>query len=486
MRRAPSKDGLQRTPSKPLFTTDVDTPTRTQRVSTAPSLAPNLAPTNLAPPTLGNPSYPAPTLLSTPPPVAVPPPAATACLFELSVQTQWGDTAVLVGSVPALGEWQPDRGVRLSTDKDCYPTWKAQLLVPGGVESVEYKIVILRADGQVDWEPLTRNRELRLRAGSAVRVRSAWNAPSADETWSASARLTTPVPPDAPAAASHAAALPFAAAKPPPPSAVGGAGLPHVPLTPPTYTAGTTSGMWPASACMGALEPPQASMAAPSPLAVPPTPLAAPMPAMCTTSAASEPLASPRRMHPPIAAAPKPNASFSLPQNKVLAACPTQHPAFDPQHARDLFARGTREGCAAAAQPSPSPMGMAPHHQATQQQHHHAPPVPNMPLALPSAPVPAAAASHVLPLAGHSARPVQPGEVPSGGGQHVAILRGAPLEVIRSQDMSWPPSLPNSLRGSDGSLTDRSQSEASWTASQEGAGSEGRSRKPSREPADIM
>lgn len=63
--------------------------------------------------------------------------------------TQFGDTLVLVGDVEALGAWDPSRGLRLSGDE--WPTWKQTVELPAGAR-VEYKLVIVRADGRVDWE----------------------------------------------------------------------------------------------------------------------------------------------------------------------------------------------------------------------------------------------------------------------------------------------------------------------------------------------
>lgn len=65
-------------------------------------------------------------------------------------QTRWGDALVLVGDHPELGQWNPHQGVRLSGHD--WPTWRASVELPIGAE-LEYKLVLLSADGRVEWEP---------------------------------------------------------------------------------------------------------------------------------------------------------------------------------------------------------------------------------------------------------------------------------------------------------------------------------------------
>ena len=129
----------------------------------------------------------------------------TCAVFDVRVETQWGDTAVLVGSVPALGSWQPERGLRLATDEDCYPIWKGKLASLGYTNGiVEYKVVILRADGSAEWEPLVSNRRLPVCPGTA-RVEIEWDVPDT-------------LPPEL---ARHKRGAPSPAAVPPPEAAPG-------------------------------------------------------------------------------------------------------------------------------------------------------------------------------------------------------------------------------------------------------------------------
>ncbi|MCB9614644.1 MAG: hypothetical protein H6722_19580 [Sandaracinus sp.] len=63
--------------------------------------------------------------------------------------TAFGDTLVVVGDAPELGAWDPRRGLRL--DGATWPTWRAEASLRAGAR-VEYKLVVLRADGGVRWE----------------------------------------------------------------------------------------------------------------------------------------------------------------------------------------------------------------------------------------------------------------------------------------------------------------------------------------------
>ena len=93
-------------------------------------------------------------------------------------ETKWGDTLVVVGS--SIGGWSPSSGLRMVTDGSLYPEWNCAAAIelsvrdgsrgtPGGY-ATEYKLVILRADGSEEWEPLDGNRRIDV-GGSAESVR---------------------------------------------------------------------------------------------------------------------------------------------------------------------------------------------------------------------------------------------------------------------------------------------------------------------------
>ena len=89
---------------------------------------------------------------------APPQPIPAAQLFEVNAETECGDTVVIVGSVAALGDWDPAVGRRMETDGNSYPLWHAWL--KGCLPACEYKFVILRASGEAVWEQ-NENRRLR-------------------------------------------------------------------------------------------------------------------------------------------------------------------------------------------------------------------------------------------------------------------------------------------------------------------------------------
>lgn len=68
--------------------------------------------------------------------------------FEAVVDTAWGESARLVGDHPALGAWDPARGVPM--DPAAWPVWSAHVELPAG-ETVRFKVVRVAADGAVTW-----------------------------------------------------------------------------------------------------------------------------------------------------------------------------------------------------------------------------------------------------------------------------------------------------------------------------------------------
>ncbi|MCA9608520.1 MAG: hypothetical protein KC619_23105 [Myxococcales bacterium] len=64
-------------------------------------------------------------------------------------RTAWGDTLVLVGDAPELGSWNPHDGLRL--DAPGWPRWTGRASLRPGAR-VQYKLVVVHADGSVTWE----------------------------------------------------------------------------------------------------------------------------------------------------------------------------------------------------------------------------------------------------------------------------------------------------------------------------------------------
>jgi trehalose 6-phosphate synthase/phosphatase len=88
-------------------------------------------------------------------------PVKTQIYFRYAFEkSQFGDTVRVVGSHPAMGSWDPNRGVNLTTDSDLFPCWKSTAPVEVGLHAdIEYKYVIIGPDGNVrSWEEYPGNR----------------------------------------------------------------------------------------------------------------------------------------------------------------------------------------------------------------------------------------------------------------------------------------------------------------------------------------
>jgi alpha-amylase len=80
-------------------------------------------------------------------------PASSATTFTVNVNanvtTTWGQNVYIVGSIPALGSWNPANAVSLSSQN--YPFWTAALTVPTNTY-FEYKYIKIDGSGNVTWE----------------------------------------------------------------------------------------------------------------------------------------------------------------------------------------------------------------------------------------------------------------------------------------------------------------------------------------------
>eukprot|EP00741_Cyanophora_paradoxa_P005477 tig00000889_g5309.t1 len=78
--------------------------------------------------------------------------------------TGYGDGLVLVGETEELGQWRPERGLRLEPAP--FPTWRGDFAMPVPAScddyTVRFKAVIVRSGGRVEWEAFAGNRELRV------------------------------------------------------------------------------------------------------------------------------------------------------------------------------------------------------------------------------------------------------------------------------------------------------------------------------------
>jgi alpha-amylase len=74
---------------------------------------------------------------------------ATAVTFNETATTTTGTNVYVVGSIAALGAWDPAAAIPLSAAN--YPTWSRQVIVPQST-SFEYKYLKKDAAGTVTWE----------------------------------------------------------------------------------------------------------------------------------------------------------------------------------------------------------------------------------------------------------------------------------------------------------------------------------------------
>ncbi len=79
--------------------------------------------------------------------------------FQVNAHTQLGEQIVLVGTSPALGDWDTRNGIVLQSDPDRYPLWSAEVDLPASSGSVvDYKYLRRKPNGQEEWESWGENR----------------------------------------------------------------------------------------------------------------------------------------------------------------------------------------------------------------------------------------------------------------------------------------------------------------------------------------
>ncbi len=82
--------------------------------------------------------------------------------FHIRANTKMGERIGLVGSSAALGGWDTEQYVPLKTDAEHYPVWFTETPIDLGAgpdeERVEYKYVLIEADGKIHYEALGDNR----------------------------------------------------------------------------------------------------------------------------------------------------------------------------------------------------------------------------------------------------------------------------------------------------------------------------------------
>jgi alpha-amylase len=80
-----------------------------------------------------------------------------ALTLEVVAGTSWGENVYVVGNIKELGEWNPDRALKMNPWR--YPKWEVTALVPKGT-AIEFKFFKRLADGRVIWEDNRQNRSI--------------------------------------------------------------------------------------------------------------------------------------------------------------------------------------------------------------------------------------------------------------------------------------------------------------------------------------
>ena len=124
-----------------------------------------------------------------PTPTQTPPVSTVAAAFAVYATTVPGENVYVVGDTPALGSWDTDDAVALSSSG--YPYWNGTVNVPAGT-TVEYKYIKKTAAGTVTWES-TPNRSF-ASGTTASTLNNTWNVANAgatDVTFNVNATTTT-------------------------------------------------------------------------------------------------------------------------------------------------------------------------------------------------------------------------------------------------------------------------------------------------------
>ena len=75
--------------------------------------------------------------------------------FQTNRTTNFGDFLYVVGNDDLLGNWNPHKGLRMTTDEKTYPIWKSETIESdnhNNIINIEYKYVLITKDGKIYWE----------------------------------------------------------------------------------------------------------------------------------------------------------------------------------------------------------------------------------------------------------------------------------------------------------------------------------------------
>lgn len=66
----------------------------------------------------------------------------TEVTFNCKCITKFGEKVGLVGNIPLLGHWDPNRSIVMMTDNDSFPNWTIKIDLPRD-KIIEYKYLII-------------------------------------------------------------------------------------------------------------------------------------------------------------------------------------------------------------------------------------------------------------------------------------------------------------------------------------------------------
>ncbi|MEU6174181.1 glycoside hydrolase family 15 protein [Streptantibioticus parmotrematis] len=98
------------------------------------------------------------------------PTAQVAVTFDENATTTWGQNVYVVGSIPALGDWNTGAAVPLSSAG--YPVWSGTVSLPANT-SFQYKYIKKNPDGSITWES-DPNRSYTTGASGSVTLNDSW------------------------------------------------------------------------------------------------------------------------------------------------------------------------------------------------------------------------------------------------------------------------------------------------------------------------
>ena len=90
--------------------------------------------------------------------------------FAANATTWFGQNVFVVGSIPALGGWNPASAVPMSAAT--YPVWSATVTLPGST-GFQYKYIKKNPDGSVTWES-DPNRAFTTGGGGTATLNDTW------------------------------------------------------------------------------------------------------------------------------------------------------------------------------------------------------------------------------------------------------------------------------------------------------------------------